>query len=71
MIEEYDMYTVKKAIQHETDRGGQVFYLHNRISSLDEILSILQKELPHLIFDVVHGTDGCASYRGCDAPVCP
>lgn len=55
IIEEYDIYTVKKAIEHETARGGQVFYLHNRISSLDEVLSILQKELPHLIFDVVHG----------------
>ncbi len=55
VIEEYDIYTVKKAIEYETSRGGQVFYLHNRISSLDEVVSILQKELPHLIFDVVHG----------------
>ncbi len=55
VIEEYDIYTVKKAIEHETKRGGQVFYLHNRINSLDEVLSILQKELPHLVFDVVHG----------------
>ncbi len=55
IIEEYDIYTVKKAIQHETERGGQVFYLHNRINSLDEVLTILQKELPHLVFDVVHG----------------
>lgn len=54
-IEEYSLERVKEAILRETKRGGQVFYLHNRIEDIDEVVRMLQAELPSLIIEAAHG----------------
>ena len=46
---------VKKAILHEIQRGGQVFYLHNRVKSIYGIQKKLQRLLPEISIDVAHG----------------
>ena len=45
LVQEFSEDAVVKAIKREVERGGQVFYLHNRIESLDNIKLFLQKLL--------------------------
>ncbi|MEL3908394.1 MAG: transcription-repair coupling factor [Treponemataceae bacterium] len=54
-IHEFDISLVTKAIRNEIERDGQVFYLHNRIESLDETRYILQKAMPEVLFETAHG----------------
>ena len=46
---------VKRAIQSEIQRGGQVFFVHNRVQSIDSVANRLRELLPELRFDVAHG----------------
>ena len=54
-VQEFSEDAVVKAIKREVERGGQVFYLHNRIESLDNIKLFLQKLLPELMIETAHG----------------
>ena len=54
-IKEFDLETIVKAINFEVERGGQVFYLHNRIDTIDEVVSMLQNQLPSSLVDSIHG----------------
>ena len=46
---------IKEAIQREIDRGGQVFYLHNRVQSIQFVASQIRLMLPHVKIAVAHG----------------
>lgn len=54
-ILEFDINVVVDAIKKEIERDGQVFYLHNRVESLDAVTSMLQKLLPNVIIEYAHG----------------
>ena len=54
-VHEFSEDAVVKAIRREVERGGQVFYLHNRIESLDNIKLFLQKLMPELMIETAHG----------------
>jgi len=47
--------TVVKAIRREVERGGQVFFLHNRVDTLEATQIYLQKLLPELLVRTAHG----------------
>jgi transcription-repair coupling factor (superfamily II helicase) len=51
----YDEELVSRAIERETARGGQVFYLHNRIETIDEVAQRLRAVSPGVRFAVAHG----------------
>lgn len=55
VIDSYNEERVAKAIRSEVERGGQVFFLHNRVESLDEVRIKLQKLVPEMLIDVAHG----------------
>lgn len=55
VIDGYDDEKVALAIRREVDRGGQVFYLHNRVETLEETRLKLQHLLPEMLIDVAHG----------------
>ncbi|MCR5218317.1 transcription-repair coupling factor [Treponema sp.] len=55
VIEAYNDERIATAIRREVDRGGQVFYLHNRVENLYEIQIKLQKLLPEMMIDIAHG----------------
>ena len=55
VIDEYREERVAEAIRREVERGGQVFYLHNRVESLDEVRRKLERILPEMLVDVAHG----------------
>jgi transcription-repair coupling factor (superfamily II helicase) len=51
----YDESVIKDAINREVDRGGQVFFLHNRVQTIDTIAENLKKLVPHVNIQVGHG----------------
>lgn len=55
IIDEYTEERIAKAIRTEMDRGGQIFYLHNRVESLMEIRTRIEKIVPECIVDIAHG----------------
>ena len=54
-VGEYDEELVKQALEREHARGGQSFYLHNRVETIDEAAEKLQQLCPRLRFLVAHG----------------
>ncbi len=46
---------IKEAIEFETKRGGQVFYLFNRVRGIEKIHEELSKYLPEINIDFAHG----------------
>jgi transcription-repair coupling factor (superfamily II helicase) len=55
VVEEYDPEMIAQAIRREVARGGQVFYLHNRIESLQEIQAFLLQAVPEVLVETAHG----------------
>jgi transcription-repair coupling factor (superfamily II helicase) len=55
VVKTYDEKLVVEAIRHEMRRGGQVFYLHNRVMTIDLVASRLRALLPDLDIGVGHG----------------
>jgi transcription-repair coupling factor (superfamily II helicase) len=51
----YSLKTVKKAVEKEISRRGQVYYLHNRVETIQIVKKTLQKLLPKVKFGVAHG----------------
>jgi transcription-repair coupling factor (superfamily II helicase) len=51
----YDEDLVAKAINRELERGGQAFFLHNRIDSLPEVVERLRGLVPKARFSEAHG----------------
>lgn len=54
-VGEYNEQTVKNAIVNELDRDGQVFYLYNRVETIEEFKLELQKLVPHARIAIGHG----------------
>ncbi|MCG8451661.1 MAG: transcription-repair coupling factor [Spirochaetales bacterium] len=54
-IQEFDPELVAKAIRREVDRGGQVFFLHNRVESLERIQHFLRDLVPEVFVEIAHG----------------
>lgn len=52
---EQDEESIRNAIMHEKDRGGQVFFLHNRVSSIGSIADRLQQLVPECTYAIGHG----------------
>ena len=54
-VEEYNEEAIAAAIRLEAERGGQVFFLHNRIESLHETKMKLQRLVPEMLIETAHG----------------
>ncbi len=52
---EYDEAIIAEAVRKELRRGGQVFYLHNRIETLSEIAARISAYAPEASVAVAHG----------------
>ena len=46
------------AIRREVERGGQVYYLHNRVETIDQCAGALKRRIPGLSIAVAHGKMG-------------
>src|SRR5215207_7279626 len=54
-VGEYDEDLVKQALEREHARGGQAFFLHNRVDDIDETAERLRALCPGISFTVAHG----------------
>ena len=54
-VGEYDEQLVRQALEREAARGGQAFFLHNRVDDIDETAERLRALCPKLTFTVAHG----------------
>jgi transcription-repair coupling factor (superfamily II helicase) len=54
-VGEYDEELAKAALERETARGGQSFYLHNRVETIDEAADRIRQLVPGLRITVAHG----------------
>jgi transcription-repair coupling factor (superfamily II helicase) len=52
---EYNEEIVQMAIRNEIGRGGQVFYVHNRVETIETVASYLKKMMPDVRIGVAHG----------------
>lgn len=55
VIREYDESLIREAILREIDRGGQVFFVHNRVQGIQVIAQKLQRLVPEARIAVGHG----------------
>lgn len=54
-VQEYDDDVVREAILREMDRGGQVFFVHNRVQSIEALAQKLRNLVPEAGVAVGHG----------------
>ena len=55
IIQEFDDEVIATAIRKEVERGGQVFFLHNRVETLLPTRIFLEKLMPELLIETAHG----------------
>lgn len=51
----FDEYAIRDALYYETERGGQVYFVHNRVQSLPEMVTLLRGLCPDLSIGMAHG----------------
>jgi transcription-repair coupling factor (superfamily II helicase) len=51
----YDESAIAQGIQLEVQRGGQVFFVHNRVQTIHAVANRLMKLVPHARLAVAHG----------------
>ncbi|MBI5378578.1 MAG: transcription-repair coupling factor [Nitrospirae bacterium] len=54
-VQRFDRKVVREAILRELERGGQCYFVHNRVHSIDRIAAFLQDLVPEARFAVAHG----------------
>ena len=54
-VMEYDEETVREAIRRELRRGGQVYYVYNRVNDIAEVALRISKLVPEARVDFAHG----------------
>jgi len=57
-VSEHSNGIIDDAIRREVERGGQVYYLHNRVETIDQCASSLKRRIPGLSVAVAHGQMG-------------
>jgi len=46
---------IKEAIENEIKRGGQIYYLHNRVETIEMVKKFLENLVPNAKFGIAHG----------------
>src|SRR5205814_4102006 len=54
-IREYDEGLIREAIMRELDRGGQVFFVHNRVQGIQTVAAKLKHLIPEARIAIGHG----------------
>lgn len=55
IVARYDEALIITAIKNEISRGGQAFFLHNRVNSIEETCDHLRELMPEVRFETAHG----------------
>lgn len=54
-VMEYDIDVVCEAMRRELRRGGQVYYLHNRVEDIEQCAGLIRSRLPDVKIGIAHG----------------
>jgi transcription-repair coupling factor (superfamily II helicase) len=54
-LHSFNPHTIREAITYEMARGGQVFFLHNRVQNIMQVYDMLKKFVPEARVAVAHG----------------
>jgi transcription-repair coupling factor (superfamily II helicase) len=54
-VSEFDEELIEEAIRREVDRGGQVFYVHNRVQTIEAARRLIESLAPDVRVAVSHG----------------
>ena len=54
-IAQFDLQLIREAILKELHRGGQVYFIHDRVHDIEEIQTMLTRKIPEAKFHVAHG----------------
>ena len=54
-VSESDPGIIKEAIRREVNRGGQVYFVFNRINMMDDVVNRLSEIMPDVVFAAAHG----------------
>lgn len=54
-LREFNEEFIRDAVSHELRRGGQVFFVHNRISDIEQIANIVHRLVPDARIGIAHG----------------
>lgn len=54
-IAQFDLQLVREAILKELHRGGQVYFIHDRINDIEEVQNLLKSKIPEARFHIAHG----------------
>jgi len=57
-VVKFDQQVIGRAIRNELERGGQIFFVHNRVQSIFSIGNLLQRLVPEAKIVVGHGQMG-------------
>jgi len=51
----YQEEIIRDAVSHELRRGGQVFFVHNRVSDIEQVANVIYKLVPDSRIGIAHG----------------
>ncbi|MDH7606058.1 MAG: CarD family transcriptional regulator, partial [Melioribacter sp.] len=54
-VDTFDIFKIRQWILFEVNRGGQVYFIHDRIQSIDKIAAYVQKHVPEVKIGIAHG----------------
>ncbi|MDP2272729.1 MAG: transcription-repair coupling factor [Archangium sp.] len=57
-VNKFDPEQIKEAITREVQRGGQVYFIHNRVQSIRSMEKLVRELVPHVTLVVAHGQMG-------------
>ncbi|MDA3861130.1 MAG: transcription-repair coupling factor [Melioribacteraceae bacterium] len=54
-VQKFDIVKVRDYVRKELNRGGQIYFIHDRVQSIDKIAAYVQHHIPELKIAVAHG----------------
>lgn len=54
-VQKFDILKVRDYVRKELERGGQIYFIHDRVQSIDKIAEYVQRHIPELKIAVAHG----------------
>lgn len=55
VVTTYSLKLIASAVRQELKRGGQVYYVHNRIEDIDRVAAVISKHVPAAKIVTIHG----------------
>ncbi|MBE0652075.1 MAG: transcription-repair coupling factor [Bacteroidales bacterium] len=54
-LQSFNPHTIRDTVQYEVSRGGQVFFIHNRVQNIGSVYDMLKKFVPNVRIGIAHG----------------